>query len=160
MGSASLYAGLAFFAGGSVSNQVTQTRYVDVYRASSNDWIRMPNALGIARFRVAGASLPSGLVFFAAGDTSHSSAGSAHVDMYNSVTGTWFVFSSGLGQARRFLVAVSLPSGLVFFAGGNFGHGMAWFHFQSFQIVSFSHFSCCLFFVNCLFAVLFICTDM
>ncbi len=120
----------------------------------------MPDGLGIARFRVVGASLPSGLVFFAGGDTSHSSAGSAHVDIYNSVTGTWTAFSSGLGQARRHLAAVSLPSGLVFFAGGNAGLGMAWFHFQSFQIVLFSHFSCCLFFVYCLFAVFFICTDM
>ncbi len=137
MGAASLYADLAFFAGGSVSTQVTQTRYVDVYRASSNDWTRMPNGLGIARFRVVGASLPSGLVFFAGGDTSTSSAGSAHVDMYNSVTGTWTVFSSGLGdQPRRFLAAVSLPSGLVFFAGGN--RGMAWSYFQISQIFVFT----------------------
>lgn len=160
MGSASLYAGLAFFAGGSVSRMETQTRYVDVYRASSNDWIRMPDGLGIARFRVVGASLPSGLVFFAGGDTSHWSAGSAHVDIYNSVTGTWTAISSGLGQARRFLAAVSLPSGLVFFAGGNVGHGMAWFHFQSFQIVLFSHFRVACYSCTALFAVLFICTDM
>ena len=41
--------------------------YVDMYNATNNSWTRFPNGLGLARFGLAAASLPSGLVFFAGG---------------------------------------------------------------------------------------------
>jgi hypothetical protein len=43
---------------------------------------------------------------------------SAHVDMYNASSNSWSRYPAGLGQARELLAAASLPSGLVFFAGG------------------------------------------
>ncbi len=43
---------------------------------------------------------------------------SPYVDMYNATSNSWTRFPTGLGQARQFLAAASLPSGLVFFAGG------------------------------------------
>ena len=48
---------------------------------------------------------------------------SAYVDMYNATSNSWTRFPTGLGQARYFLAAASLPSGLVFFAGGYAGIG-------------------------------------
>jgi hypothetical protein len=44
--------------------------YVDVYNATSNSWTRLPAGLGEARYDLAAASLPSGLVFFAGGRSS------------------------------------------------------------------------------------------
>ncbi len=38
--------------------------------------------------------------------------------MYNATSNSWTRFPNGLGRARRELAAASLPSGLVFFAGG------------------------------------------
>jgi len=75
--------------------------------------------LGQARLMLAAASLPSGLVFFAGGQSD--SGASAYVDMYNSTSNRWTTFPSGLGEARYGLAAASLPSGLVFFAGGAWG---------------------------------------
>lgn len=43
---------------------------VDIYNASSNSWTSDPAGLGQTRSRLAAASLPSGLVFFAGGVTS------------------------------------------------------------------------------------------
>ena len=43
--------------------------------------------------------------------------------MYNATSNSWTRFPNGLGQARHFLAAASLPSGLVFFAGGDIGIG-------------------------------------
>ena len=43
---------------------------------------------------------------------------STYVDMYNSTSNSWSSHPTGLGQARGALAAASLPSGLVFFAGG------------------------------------------
>jgi hypothetical protein len=38
--------------------------------------------------------------------------------MYNATNNSWTRFPMGLGQAREDMAAASLPSGLVFFAGG------------------------------------------
>jgi hypothetical protein len=46
---------------------------------------------------------------------------SAHVDVYNASSDSWTSNPAGLGQARSSLAAASLPSGLVFFAGGILG---------------------------------------
>jgi hypothetical protein len=43
---------------------------------------------------------------------------SSYVDMYNATSNSWTSYPAGLGQARSYLAAVSLASGLVFFAGG------------------------------------------
>ena len=43
---------------------------------------------------------------------------SARVDVYNASSNSWASYPTGLGQARGYLAAASLPSGLVFFAGG------------------------------------------
>jgi hypothetical protein len=43
---------------------------------------------------------------------------SSHVDIYNSSSNSWSSIATGLGQARGYLAATSLPSGVVFFAGG------------------------------------------
>ena len=43
--------------------------YVDMYNATSNSWTTYPAGLGQARSRLAAASLASGLVFFAGGET-------------------------------------------------------------------------------------------
>jgi hypothetical protein len=43
---------------------------------------------------------------------------SAHVDMYNASSNSWSSYPTGLGEARGDVAAASLPSGLVFFAGG------------------------------------------
>jgi hypothetical protein len=43
--------------------------FVDMYNATSNNWTSFPEGLGQARYNLAGASLPSGLVFFAGGIT-------------------------------------------------------------------------------------------
>ena len=92
---------------------------MDVYNATSNSWIRFPNGLGIARRELAAASLPSGLVFFAGGwNQGPPYYFSADVDMYNATNNNWTHFPAKLGQARYSLAAASLPSGLVFFAGG------------------------------------------
>jgi hypothetical protein len=40
------------------------------------------------------------------------------VDMYNATSNSWTSFPNGLRQARSSLAGASLPSGLVFFAGG------------------------------------------
>lgn len=45
-------------------------------------------------------------------------APTAEVDIYNATSGSWTRYPKGLGQARGFLAAASLSSGLVFFAGG------------------------------------------
>jgi hypothetical protein len=45
----------------------------------------------------------------------------AHVDIYNATSNSWFRFPEGLGQSRYALAATSLLSGLVFFAGGSKG---------------------------------------
>jgi hypothetical protein len=42
---------------------------VDIYNATSNSWIYLPAGLGQIRYRLAAASLPSGLVLFAGGVT-------------------------------------------------------------------------------------------
>ena len=91
---------------------------MDVYNATSNSWIRFPNGLGIARGLLAAASLPSGLVFFAGGYNQNAAIFSADVDMYNATSNKWTHFPAQLGQGRYRLAAASLPSGLVFFAGG------------------------------------------
>jgi hypothetical protein len=51
---------------------------------------------------------------------SYASGGSfsARVDVYNASSNSWASYPTGLGQARGYLAAASLPSGLVFFAGG------------------------------------------
>ncbi len=46
---------------------------------------------------------------------------SSYADMYNATSNSWTRYPAGLGQARHSLVAVSLASGLVFFAGGHTG---------------------------------------
>jgi hypothetical protein len=38
--------------------------------------------------------------------------------VYNASNFSWASYPTGLGQARGYLAAASLPSGLVFFAGG------------------------------------------
>jgi hypothetical protein len=38
--------------------------------------------------------------------------------VYNASNNSWASYPTGLGQARGYLAAASLPSGLVFFAGG------------------------------------------
>ena len=43
--------------------------------------------------------------------------------MYNTTSNSWTTFPTGLGQARSQFAAASLPSGLVFFAGGYTGIG-------------------------------------
>lgn len=43
---------------------------------------------------------------------------SADVDIYNASSNSWTSDPAGLGQTRSRLAATSLPSGLVFFAGG------------------------------------------
>jgi hypothetical protein len=43
---------------------------------------------------------------------------SSYVDMYNATSNSWTTYPTGLGQARGYLAAASLASGLVFFAGG------------------------------------------
>ena len=43
---------------------------------------------------------------------------SAHADVYNATSNRWTRYPTGLGQARGYFSAASLPSGLVFFAGG------------------------------------------
>jgi hypothetical protein len=43
---------------------------------------------------------------------------SSYVDIYNSTSNSWIRLPEGLGQSRCALVAASLSSGLVFFAGG------------------------------------------
>jgi hypothetical protein len=92
---------------------------VDVYNATNNSWTRFPNGLGLARRELAAASLPSGLVFFAGGwNQGPPAIFSADVDMYNATSNNWTHFPAQLGQARYSLAAASLPSGLVFFAGG------------------------------------------
>jgi hypothetical protein len=45
-------------------------------------------------------------------------AASSYMDVYNETSNIWVSHPSGLGQARGYLAAASLPSGLVFFAGG------------------------------------------
>jgi hypothetical protein len=49
------------------------------------------------------------------------SVSSSYVDMYNATSNSWTAFPAGLGQARGYLAAASLVSGLVFFAGGRIG---------------------------------------
>jgi len=143
-----------------------------MYNATSNSWTTFPTGLGQARYYLAAASLPSGLVFFAGGRTRIGNTGigtsvcvcqlrrvslccrdlttavllrfclplmllcnecvwgvctdddrSAYVDMYNATSNSWTTFPTGLGQARSQFAAASLPSGLVFFAGGYAGIG-------------------------------------
>jgi hypothetical protein len=53
--------------------------YVDLYNASSNIWVRFPQGLGQARCNLAAASLSSGLVFFAGGE---STAGASNYEVY------------------------------------------------------------------------------
>ena len=43
---------------------------------------------------------------------------SGNIDLYNATSNSWTRHPKGLGQARGYLAATSLPSGLVFFAGG------------------------------------------
>jgi hypothetical protein len=43
---------------------------------------------------------------------------SEFLDIYNATSNSWTGHPAGLGQARSSLAAASLPSGLVFFAGG------------------------------------------
>jgi len=150
-----------------LDNGVRST-YVDMYNATSNSWTKFPTGLGQARFRCAAASLPSGLVFVAGGESGNrtgvcvrqlccvslcgreltttfllrccvplmllvcvcvkscadeyacasDSGYSTYMDMYNATRNSWTKFPAGLGQARAWLAAASLPSGLVFFAGG------------------------------------------
>jgi hypothetical protein len=89
-----------------------------MYNATSNSWIRFPNGLGKARRELAAESLPSGLVFFAGGWHQNDLYFSADVDMYNVTSNNWTHFPNQLGLGRYGLAAASLPSGLVFFAGG------------------------------------------
>jgi hypothetical protein len=53
--------------------------------------------------------------------------------VYNASSNSWASYPTGLGQARAALAAASLPSGLVFFAGGLF-------HSISGVIFLFAHF--------------------
>jgi hypothetical protein len=46
------------------------------------------------------------------------SSASSYVDMFNVTSNSWTRFPEGLGQNRYELAAASLPSGLIFFAGG------------------------------------------
>jgi hypothetical protein len=43
---------------------------------------------------------------------------SAFVDVYNAASNSWARYPEGLVQARSFFAATSIPSGAVFFAGG------------------------------------------
>ena len=52
-----------------VSGSGLSSSYVDMYNATSNTWTRYPTGLGQARSYITGASLASGLVFFAGGYT-------------------------------------------------------------------------------------------
>ncbi len=90
-----------------------------MYSATNNSWTRFPNGLGRARRELAAASLPSGLVFFAGGWNQNLKNFSADVDMYNATSNSWTLFPNQLVSARYGLTATSLPSGLVFFAGGH-----------------------------------------
>ncbi len=47
----------------------TYSSYIDLYNATRNTWTRYPRGLGQARSNLAAASLSSGLVFFAGGET-------------------------------------------------------------------------------------------
>ncbi len=49
---------------------------------------------------------------------------SSYVDVYDVTGSNWIRYPQGLTRARGFLAAASLPSGLVFFAGGL--AGVAW----------------------------------
>jgi hypothetical protein len=51
----------------------TYSAYVDLYNATSNNWVRYVQGLGQARSNLAAASLSSGLVFFAGGETTGTS---------------------------------------------------------------------------------------
>jgi hypothetical protein len=55
---------------------------------------------------------------------------SARVDVYNASSNSWASFPTGLGQARGSLAAASLPSGLVFFAGGEISGDQGFLLFQ------------------------------
>ena len=55
---------------------------------------------------------------------------SARVDVYNASSNSWASYPTGLGQARGLLAAASLPSGLVFFAGGEQSGDWAFLLFQ------------------------------
>jgi hypothetical protein len=48
---------------------------------------------------------------------------SARVDVYNASSNSWTSYPTGLREARGRLVSTSLPSGLVFFAGGRIRSG-------------------------------------
>ena len=43
---------------------------------------------------------------------------SVFVDVYNATSNSWARYPEGLVQARSFFAATSIPSGAVFFAGG------------------------------------------
>ncbi len=43
---------------------------------------------------------------------------SAYVDIYNATSASWIRLPEGLGQARAYLAAAAMSSGLVIFAGG------------------------------------------
>ena len=57
-------------------------------------------------------------IFIDASSGSSFGGSSSYVDVYNATSNSWTRFPAGLGQARARLAAASLPSGLVFFAGG------------------------------------------
>ena len=50
---------------------------------------------------------------------------SAYVDIYNATSASWTRLPEGLGQARGYLTAAALSSGLVIFAGGLAGEAYA-----------------------------------
>jgi hypothetical protein len=95
------------------------SKYVDIYNASSNRWIQLPEGLTLGRTELGSASLQSGLVFFAGGCLSSSNLQTAFVDIYNASNNIWSRIPNGLGLARHRVEGASLPSGLVFFAGGS-----------------------------------------
>jgi hypothetical protein len=87
--------------GGGFSSSV-----VDMYNATSNSWTSFPNGLRQARYDLAGASLPSGLVFFAGGAVSgvRRCASAAQLLL---LVGVWHV--CGLVRYRRRTCCRVLP---------------------------------------------------
>ncbi len=117
LAAASLPSGLVFFAGGVI---VTAGFVINVdfplvfFLAQYRSGAPFAFCVRIFIFR---RGLNSTMIWFV--DTCTTGDGfSARVDVYNASNNSWASNPLGLGQPRGFLAAASLPSGLVFFAGG------------------------------------------
>ncbi len=113
LAAASLPTGLIFFAGGSAGSHpfVLLQRLLLASRS-----VPTPIVFVMRNAHNAGVGVLMGSSFV---DTIESgSSASSYVDMFNVTNNSWTRFPEGLGQNRYELAAASLPSGLVFFAGG------------------------------------------